>query len=96
MKDEHCTSVLRRTQEHIRQLGQLGRTGQSLSPVVNIVTKVQMSVGDEAVDCFASGSATTVACDLYDKNMLLVGLQYVGMYFYRVLPRYIAKECIDV
>ena len=65
---------------------------------MNIVTKVQMSVGDEAVDCFASGSATTIACDLYDKNMLLVGLQYVavGMYFYRVLPRYIAKERIDV
>ena len=60
---------------------QLGRTGQSVSPVVNIVTKVQMSVGVEAVDCFASGSATTVACDLCDKNMLLVGLQYVGIYF---------------
>ena len=28
--------------------------------------------------------------------MLLAGLQYVGMYFYRVLPRNITKECINV
>ena len=26
--------------------------------------------------------------------MLLAGLQYVGTYFYRVLPRNITKECI--
>ena len=39
----HCTSFLWLTQEHIRQLG---RQEQSLSPVVNIVTKVQMSVSD--------------------------------------------------
>ena len=27
--------------------------------------------------------------------MLLAGLQYVGMHFYRVLPRNITKECIN-
>ena len=26
----------------------------------------------------------------------MAGLQYVGMYFYRVLPRNITKECINV
>ena len=55
-----------------------------------------MSVGDEAVDYLVSGSATTVAGDLYDQDMLLAGLQYVGMYFYRVLPRNITEECINI
>ena len=30
------------------------------------------------------------------QDMLLAGLQYVGMYFYRVLPGNITKECISV
>ena len=30
------------------------------------------------------------------EDMLLAGLQYVGMYVYHVLPRIITKECINV
>ena len=77
MKDGHCASIYGSLKNILGSwVGQDSRTGH----LVNIVTKAQMSVGDEAVDCFASRSATTVAGDLYDQNMLLAGLQYVRMY----------------
>ena len=76
MKDGHCTYVLWLTQNHNYQTG---GSEESISPVGNIVTEVRMTVGDEAVDCFDSGSATAVEGDLRDQDMLFAGLQYICM-----------------
>ena len=97
MKDGHCTSVLRLTQEHIRQLGQTFGSDRKVSQSCRQYRhQSAKSVGDEAVDCYVSGSATAVAGDLYNEDMLLAGLQSAGMYFSRVLPQNITKECINV
>ena len=51
---------------------------ESVSPVGNIVTKVRMSVGDEALNMLCFMKCYYRSSGICDQDMLLAALQYVG------------------